>query len=365
MTHRRNSSAALLLTLAGVALASAACVTPLLMAESSTPLEGRLYQVTGPVDGESCQIFVLGIPVSGEASLRTALERARGHAADAVIDVVVDEWMLHLFFYGERCTQVHGRGIRFTDQPAPYMVPMPSIPSAPAGPAAPARPAEPAKPAASAKPAGPAKAEPGSAKPASADGKAGAYVPVDEDLAKTDSGGLPFPEPDQAKPETPPPEKKLTKAERAALERQKRAEEKKRQAEEKKRAAEEKKLQAEQSKLAAEAAAKAKVEADARAKAEAEARARAEEESRPVPADFQAFCKFQPGELVRIEAKAEKVQGEFIRCLWNGVRVKTAAGEQRLVAFETIWTVTKAPPPPPPEPAAPGGPAVPAPAGGG
>jgi len=184
-------------------------------------------------------------------------------------------------------------------------------------------------------------------------------VPVDEDLARTDNGGLPFPEPEKAGPAAPPPEKKLTKAELRALERQKREEEKRRQAEEKKRAAEEKKRQAEEAKLSAEAAARAKAEAEARARAEAEARARAEEESRPVPADFQTFCKFQPGELVRIEAKAEKVQGEFVRCLWNGVRVKTASGEQRLVAFETIWTVTKAPPPPPP------GPAVPAPAGGG
>ena len=337
MTRRRNSRAALLVALAGLALASTACVTPLLMLDSSAPLEGRLYQVTGPVEGESCQIFVLGIPVSGEASLRTALERARGHAADALVEVVVDEWMVHTFFYGERCTQVRAKGIRFTDQPAPYMVPMPAIPPAPA------RPAEPAQP---------ARAEPAAAGPGAtarpADGKPGAYVPVDEDLAKTDNGGLPFPEPAKAEP---PPEKKLSKAERAALERQKRQEDRKRAAEEKRRAAEEKKLQAEQARLAAEAAAQAKVEAEARARAEAEARARAEEEARPVPADFQSFCRFQPGELVRIEAKAEKVQGEFVRCLWNGVRVKTAAGEQRLVAFETIWTVTKAPPPPPAEPA--------------
>jgi hypothetical protein len=296
----------LVLALMGLALATA-CTTPLLVAPSSRPLGGQPYEILGPTQAESCIQSVLGIPFSTDASLHTTMAKAKEAVkADALIEVTVDRYSLTTGFYNQNCTIVHALGVRLAGGQAPFLQPGPAVPPVPPAPPAPASPPTVEEPPAAPAPAA-APAEPATPK------KAGA-----------------------ARAE---PAKKLTRAERRKLARKearrKREAAKKKAAEDKRQAELAAKAKAEQEKRAAE---------DAKKKAEEEKRqaalaAKAAEEAKPVPAEFSIFCKYQPGQPVLVETKAEKIEAEFVKCVHFGVRVKKSGQEPGVIPFETIWSV--------------------------
>ena len=302
----------------------AGCTTPLLMVPSSSPSNGRAFEVLGPTEGESCYANILGIPLSRDASLHTAVKEAKLKLnAEALVDVVVDSWSLYTFFFNKQCTIVHARGIRFTGQPAPYLEPKSAVPPVP-----------PAPPKEEAAPPVPEKEE------------AKAKVPAQPKEKKKSKKELAR--------ERRKAERERKKAEReakkqAALEKKPTAEEeKKRKAEAKKKAAEEKKSKAELAKKKAEEKKKKALE-----------KRRAEEEAKPVPDQYKIFCKYKKGTHVRVETKTQVIEAEFLKCMYFGIRVKQKDKGIGVIPFEQIWMVKKIVPPPPKaepaKPAAPGG----------
>lgn len=317
-SHRRLS-----LLLAGLPLILAtACITPLMMESATVPLGGRAYQVLGETEAEKCLVTILGIPIARDASLHSTLAAARDEiGADALIAVTVDRRQLTTGFYNETCTLVRAKGIRFTGERAPFLQPGPAVPplppkSPPSPPAA--EPAEPAEPAAAA-------AEPAAApaEPAAAERR-----PATRAERKRQAAA-----------------KKRRAAEKrrqARLEKKRRAEEKKRRAAEAKRKAEEAKRQAEEAKRKAEAE-KGRAEEEARLaeekKRKAEEARRKAEEAKPVPEEYGIFCKYEAGQPILVETKADKIEAEFVKCVYFGVRVKKADGSQGVIPFEKIWSV--------------------------
>ncbi len=119
--------------------------------------------------------------------------------------------------------------------------------------------------------------------------------------------------------------KKLTKAE---IRRQK-AEEKRRAREEARReAAEEQKRKAEEAKRKAE-----------EEKKTALLRKQAEEEARPVPAEYNIFCRYKPGQKILVETKSEKIEAEFVRCIYRGVQVKRPGKDPEVIPFDKVWAI--------------------------
>lgn len=326
--HSRNQAWALVATIAIFTLMDSACLTPVAMSDSTAPLAGVRYEVLGPVEVESCMDFFLGIPRHLDASLNTALEKARAKArADALIEVVVDQWSLYLLLYNRFCTVVHAKGIRFLNQTAPA-----ASPDARPEPPAPAAPA-------------PAASEPAPERTPVA-GSSAPTAPVAETVKESPPAPLSV---QPARPRT----RAMIEAEKKAkaAEEKKRAEEEKRKAQEEKKKAEEEARRLALEKQQAEEAAKRAAEEEARRKAE-------EEERRPVPEEFWGYCKFQAGDLVRIEQKSEIVEGEFVECVHSGVRVRPKGKDAIKIPFEKIWSVARQAPPAP-APATPETPAAP------
>jgi Skp family chaperone for outer membrane proteins len=294
----------------------AGCTTPLLMVPSSTPLDGRTFEVAGSTEGESCYANILGIPLSRDASLHAAVREARLKVnAEALIDVVVDSWSLYTFFFNKRCTVVHANGIRFTGQAAPYLEPAPrAIPKT--------------------EPAAPPKEEAAVAKvPAQ---------PVEKKKSQRELA------------------RERRKAEREA--KKQAALEKKRKAEEEKRKAAEAGKKAEEEKKRQEELAKKKAEEEKR---EALQKRRAEEEAKPVPDQYKVFCKYKKGDNVRVETKAQVIEAEFVKCVYFGMRVIQKEKGVGVIPFEQIWVVKKIVPvepktEPKTEPAKPADPKTPA-----
>jgi len=303
---------------------AAGCTTPLLMAPSSSPVSGRAFEVLGPTEGESCYENILGIPLSRDASLDTAIKEAKLRVnAEALVDVVVDTWSLYTFFFNRQCTIVHANGIRFTGQKTPYLEPEPAVPPVP---------------------------------------------------PKTEEAAPPPPPKEEAKAKVPakPAEKKKSKRElarerrKAERERKKAEREARKQAalEKKRMAAEEKQRKAEEKRKAAEAKKKAEEEKKRQAeiaKQKALEKRRAEEEAKPVPGQYKVFCKYKKGEHIRVETKTQVIEAEFVKCVYFGVRVDQKEKGVGVIPFDQIWMVKKiVPPPPKAEPAKPADPKKPA-----
>jgi len=303
----------------------AGCTTPLLMVPSSSPVDGRAFEVLGPTEGESCYENILGIPLSRDASLHTAVKEAKLRVnAEALVDVVVDTWSLYTFFFNKQCTIVHANGIRFAAQKTPYLEPQPAVPPVPP-------------------------------------------APVKEEAA-------PPPPPKEetkapAQPETKKSKRELARERRQAERERKKAErEAKRQAalDKKRQAEEEKKRQAEEKRQAAEAKKKAEEEEKRQAeiaKKKAIEKRRAEEEAKPIPDQYKVFCKYKKGEFIRVETKNQVVEAEFQRCMYFGIRVKQKDTGVGVIPFEQIWMVKKIvqpPSSPKAEPAKPAEPKTPA-----
>jgi hypothetical protein len=113
-----KSSLKLTLAAAGL-LALAACVrTPTAVAASSTPLNGRAYEVLGPASASTRQSFILGlIPVQSKPQLLAeTVEAARKQAGgDALIDITVETMTRKYVLWSTYTTEVHAKAIKFKD----------------------------------------------------------------------------------------------------------------------------------------------------------------------------------------------------------------------------------------------------------
>jgi len=86
------------------------------VAPSSTPLEGRSYQVMGYTESTDSRICLFGIiPITRHNSIREAIHSAaRRVGGDALIEVTVEGYTQFWFLFSRNVTRVEGIGIRFT-----------------------------------------------------------------------------------------------------------------------------------------------------------------------------------------------------------------------------------------------------------
>jgi hypothetical protein len=89
--------------------------TPLQINDTSRPVADlESVDLLGPVEGTSCNHFILGLAASVEEPLYHAYRNARASAeADALIHVTVDARRLSLFVYSKECVTVRGKAIRY------------------------------------------------------------------------------------------------------------------------------------------------------------------------------------------------------------------------------------------------------------
>jgi hypothetical protein len=62
-----------------------------------------------------------------------------------------------------------------------------------------------------------------------------------------------------------------------------------------------------------------------------------------VPERYRTYCKYQPGQVVRVETKQKKLQAEFVKCEARGVWLKTKTKEG-VIPFRKIWKIEKVTP---------------------
>lgn len=89
------------------------------IAPSTTPIEGRKYQILGPVtDTDSCSRLFGFIPISGVNTIHDAVEGAKQkRGADALIEVSVEYYTQYWFpIFIRHVTKVEGVAIRFDRQ---------------------------------------------------------------------------------------------------------------------------------------------------------------------------------------------------------------------------------------------------------
>lgn len=105
------------LLFAPLALAAmAGCLrTPGGIAASTSPLQGRPYEVLGAAYGSVSQYHILGlIPTGPGVELQAAVEDAkRQTGADALIEVTVDKYTKDYLIFSSTTTEVRGKAIRF------------------------------------------------------------------------------------------------------------------------------------------------------------------------------------------------------------------------------------------------------------
>ncbi|MFG0320127.1 MAG: hypothetical protein ACF8XB_22840 [Planctomycetota bacterium JB042] len=82
---------------------------------ASRPLAPGSYEVLGPVRGQDCVYYILGlIPVMNgnetHVALKDALRKEPG--ADALIEVTSDTYWQHWIVVSRVCTQVQGTAVR-------------------------------------------------------------------------------------------------------------------------------------------------------------------------------------------------------------------------------------------------------------
>lgn len=72
----------------------------------------------------------------------------------------------------------------------------------------------------------------------------------------------------------------------------------------------------------------------------AETERKAKLPTKTVPDRYRIFCKYEPGDMVRVETKAKAVQAEFVRCDANGVQLRKRK-KVGTIPFRKIWTIKK------------------------
>ncbi len=104
------------LTVATSLLLTNGCATyPGGIAPSTKPLAPGGYTVLGPVSGNDCVYYLLGlIPLTGGNELRDAVADATSQkkGADALIDVTADGYWEFWLLWTRVCTQVHGTAVQ-------------------------------------------------------------------------------------------------------------------------------------------------------------------------------------------------------------------------------------------------------------
>lgn len=102
---------------AGALLWVTGCATsPGGVAPSTTPLEGRSYQILGYTEATDSRICLFGIiPITSGNHIRDALkDAARRVNGDALIEVTVEAHTEYWILFSRNVTRVQGIGIRFT-----------------------------------------------------------------------------------------------------------------------------------------------------------------------------------------------------------------------------------------------------------
>jgi len=103
---------------AGLAAAALlGCIrTPGGVAASSTPLNGRPYEILGPAYGAETQYHILGFIPTGKAALveHAMAEAKRTTGADALIEVTVETYRKDFVVFASTTTEVRGKAIKFT-----------------------------------------------------------------------------------------------------------------------------------------------------------------------------------------------------------------------------------------------------------
>ena len=85
------------------------------IAPSSTPIDGRPYQVLGDAYGKSSQLYVLGSPTGSAALTQDAIADARAKSGgDALIEVTVEAYVKDYILFSTMTTEVRGKAIKFT-----------------------------------------------------------------------------------------------------------------------------------------------------------------------------------------------------------------------------------------------------------
>ncbi len=84
------------------------------VAPSNTPLAPGAYETLGPVFGESCVTYLVGIPLGDvnttQAAVKDALSKSPG--ATALVEVTVDTRRLWFIIVTTDCTMVQGTAVK-------------------------------------------------------------------------------------------------------------------------------------------------------------------------------------------------------------------------------------------------------------
>jgi len=85
------------------------------IAPSTTPIDGRAYDVLGDVKGTDSRVLLLGIlPISGPNTIQGAVNDAKRRMdADALIEVTAEAYSSWWIFWANTTTVVHGKAIKF------------------------------------------------------------------------------------------------------------------------------------------------------------------------------------------------------------------------------------------------------------
>lgn len=85
------------------------------VAPSTTPINGRSYQVLGDVRTTDSYVLLFGfLPIMGSNSTHDAIRDAlRAKGADALIDVTVDKYFQWWILFTRSVIQVQGKAIKF------------------------------------------------------------------------------------------------------------------------------------------------------------------------------------------------------------------------------------------------------------
>jgi hypothetical protein len=87
------------------------------IAPSTTPINGRAYDIIGPAEGSDVRVTLLGIlPVSDGNDTREAVANAiKSSGGDALINVTVENVSRYWILWATNQTQVFGDAIKFKE----------------------------------------------------------------------------------------------------------------------------------------------------------------------------------------------------------------------------------------------------------
>ena len=85
------------------------------IAPSTTPIEGRAYDIIGPVKGQDNRVSLLGIlPITTSNDIRDAVADAlKQSGGDALINVTVENISRYWILWSVQKTEVYGDAIKF------------------------------------------------------------------------------------------------------------------------------------------------------------------------------------------------------------------------------------------------------------